>query len=175
MSVRIRVSSGLFVLFAAVAVLSGCGVSAEENIVAQDTQLKEAIAQADTWGGEITAQIPVTEIEPESDAHNIGGVRKTSDYGAEWPKYYYWAQIVELKQEGAMTPTQVADDLAPWLESQGWERNADSEFSPGKESFERDYYRDGYHLVVEVYTEPPPRAQSLHFTIMTPATDPDRR
>lgn len=48
----------------------------------QATQLKVFIPQADGWGEEITAQIPAAEIEPESDSHNIGGVRKTSDHGA---------------------------------------------------------------------------------------------
>jgi len=80
---------------------------------------------------------------------------------------------VVLKAEGARAPSEVADDLEPWLEGQGWERYEESEFPPGEQSFERDYYRDGYHLVVEVYTVPPPHAQKLAFMIVTPPTDPD--
>ena len=48
-----------------------------------------------------------------------------------------------LKAEGARAPSEVADDLEPWLEGQGWERYEESEFPPGEQSFERDYYRDG--------------------------------
>ncbi|MCK2023911.1 hypothetical protein KZC52_13310 [Microbacterium sp. kSW2-24] len=154
--------------------LSGCaGMSAEEKVAVQEAQLKDFVAQADVWGGEIVAQIPVAEIEPAAESYNIGGVRKVSDYD-DWPKYYYWDQIVELKAEGARAPSEVADDLEPWLEREGWERNEESEFPPGEQSFERDYYRDGYHLVVEVYTVPPPHAQKLAFMIVTPQTDPDR-
>ena len=155
--------------------LTGCaGMSAEESVAAQEAQLNVFVAQADGWGGGIVAQIPVAEIEPAAESYNIGGVRKVSDYD-DWPKYYYWDQIVELKAEGARAPSEVADDLEPWLEGQGWERNEESEFPPGERSFERDYYRDGYHLVVEVYTVPPPQAQTLAFMIVTPQTDPDRR
>ena len=75
--------------------------------------------------------------------------------------------------DGCGKSTQAAR-LSQWLEGRGWERNEGSEFPPREESFERDYYRDGYHLVVEVYTEVPPRAQSINFMIVTPQTDPDR-
>jgi hypothetical protein len=153
--------------------LPGCvGMSAEERVAVQEEQLVEMVAQADGWGGEIIAQIPVAEHEPAAESRNMGGSRQASDY-EEWPKYYYWDPIIVLRAEGARTPTEVADDLEPWLEAEGWERNEGSEFPPGEESFERDYYREGYHLVVEVYTEAPPRAQSINFTIVTPQTDPD--
>lgn len=139
----------------------------------QTEQLKEYVAQADGWGAEIIAQIPASEIEMVSD--NAGGARKASDYAEEWPKYYYWGQIAVLRADGPRTPAQVADDFGPWLKEQGWERNKASEFPPGEDTFERDYYRDGYHLVVEVYTVPPPHAQKLTFMIVTPQTDPDDR
>lgn len=163
----------LVALVAAAGVLSGCGLSAEEKVTVQEAQLKELVEQADTWGADIVAQVPGAEVELLTD--NAGGVRKASDYGVEWPKYYYWAQIVVLQADGPRSTTQVADDLAPWLEEQGWEWNADRDVPPGNDRFERDYYRDGYHLVVEVYTEAPPKAQSIHFKIVTPQTDPDHR
>lgn len=151
---------------------SGCATSPEEAIPVQESQLEEYIAKADGAGAEILAQIPQEELLPDHDTGNLGGVRLVSDYYEEWPKYYYWAQIVVLKAEAPRTPTQVADDLEPWLEDQGWKRNTDSEFPPSEESFERHYYRDGYHLIVRAYTIPPPHAQKLMFTIVTPHTDP---
>lgn len=163
-------------LVALAVLLSGCGaqpqLSAEEKVVVQEAQLDELIERADTWGADILAQIPDSEVELISE--NTGGARKASDDYEEWPKYYYWDQMLVLHAEGARSPSDVADDLEPWLEEQGWERNEGSEFPPGEESFERDYYRDGYHLVVEVYTEAPPRVQSINFMIVTPQTDPDR-
>jgi hypothetical protein len=152
-------------------ILSGCGLSTEEKAAVQESQLEGLIAQADGWGAEIIAQVPSAEVELISES--AGGARQVSDY-EEWPKYYYWDPIIVLRAEGARTPTEVADDLEPWLEAQGWERNEDSEFPPGQRSFERDYYREGYHLVVEVFTVPPPYAQKLALTIVTPETDPDR-
>ncbi|MBQ3360084.1 MAG: hypothetical protein IJG47_14460 [Microbacterium sp.] len=138
----------------------------------QEAQLKEFVERADAWGAEVLVQIPSSEIELVSD--NAGGARKASDYYEEWPKYYYWDQIVVLHADNVRSPSEVADDFEAWLEGRGWERNEGSEFPPREESFERDYYRDGYHLVVEVYTEVPPRAQSINFMIVTPQTDPDR-
>jgi hypothetical protein len=165
----------LAALVAMGALLTGCGIgvplSAEERVAVQEEQLAEMVAQADGWGAEIIAQVPSAEIELISES--AGGARQVSDY-EEWPKYYYWDPIIVLRADGARTPTEVADDLEPWLKAQGWERNEDSEFPPGQRSFERDYYREGYHLVVEVYTVPPPHAQKLALMIVTPETDPDR-
>ena len=141
----------------------------------QENQLRRYAEQADAAGAEIVAQIDANEIAPDSEpSNNYGGVRKASEYGVEWPKYYYWAAIVVLRADGPRTPTDVANDLQPWLEKQGWKRDESREFPPGEESFARDYFRDGYHLVVEAYTEPPPQAQSLQFMIVTPHTDPER-
>ncbi|MFJ2369177.1 hypothetical protein [Microbacterium sp. NPDC087665] len=173
MSGRSRLGASLVAVVFAIAVLAGCGLSAEEKVKVQEAQLKELIAQADAWGAEVIAQVPASEVELLSD--NVGGARGVSDYNQQWPRYYYFAQTVVLRADGPRTPTQMADDIEPWLEDQGWERNKGSEFPPDDDRFERDYYRDGYHLVVEVYTEPPPRAQSINFTIVTPQTDPDRR
>ncbi len=140
----------------------------------QENQLKQYAEEADAAGAEIVAQISESELDPAHQSRNIGGVRLVSAYYEEWPKYYYWAQIIELKAGGVRTPAQVADDLEPWLEEQGWMRNTDREFPPSDESFERHYYRDGYHLIVRAYTIPPPHAQKLMFTIVTPHTDPQR-
>ena len=149
-------------------------MSAEEQVVVQEQQLDEFISQADRWGEEILAQIPASELDPESEASPGGGVRAANDDYEEWPKFYYWNRNVELKSEGVRTPTEIADDLEPWLAEQGWQRNTDSEFPAGKESFERDYFREGYHLVVEVFTTPPPHVQKVRLMIVTPQTDPDR-
>lgn len=173
MVTRRRPGTGLFAALAAAVILSGCGMSVDDNTAVQTKQLKELIAQADAWGAEVIAQVPASEVELLSD--NVGGARGVSDYNQQWPRYYYFAQTVVLRADGPRTPTQMADDIEPWLEDQGWERNKGSEFPPDDDRFERDYYRDGYHIVVEVYTEPPPRAQSINFTIVTPQTDPDRR
>ncbi len=168
-------------LTALVALLVGCGQGEEPpnegqtgKAMSQEEQLESYIHTADSWGAEIVAQIDATEIKPDSEpSNNYGGVRQASDYGVEWPKYYYWAAIITLRADGPRAPTDVAEDLHPWLENEGWKRDESREFPPGEESFERDYFRDGYHLVVEVYTEPPPQAQSLQFMIVTPETDPD--
>lgn len=165
-----RLCAALVAGVVVVLALSGCGLSEEERTAVQEGQLREFVEKAEAWGADIVAQVPETEVELLSE--NVGGSRGARDYGEEWPKYYYWAQIVVLHPEGPRSPTQVADDLIPWLEAEGWERNKDSEFPPSEETFERDYYRDGYHLIVEVYTIPPPHAQKLTFTIVTPATDP---
>lgn len=162
----------------ALTVFPGCAafhpLSSEEKVVVQEAQLKDFVTQANDWGADIIARVPPEEIDPAAESHNIGGVRKASDYD-EWPRYYYWDQILELKAEGARSPSEIAGDLEPWLEEEGWRRDKDSEFPPGEQSFERDYYRDGYHLVVEVYTVPPPQAQTLAFTIVSPQTDADHR
>ncbi|MBQ3360086.1 MAG: hypothetical protein IJG47_14470 [Microbacterium sp.] len=147
-------------------------MSAEEKVAVQEAQLMEYIAQADGWGAEIVDQVPAAEIALLSDT--VGGARQESDYNVEWPKYYYFGQTIVLHAEGPRTPTEVANDLEPWLRDQGWERNTASEFPPGDDRFTREYYREGYRLTVEVYTEAPPRAQSINLTIVTPHTDPDR-
>lgn len=159
---------------AATCSMAACAVSGREAIAVQERQLEEFIAQADGAGGEIIAQIPQEELLPDQDPVLFGGVQLVSDYYEEWPKYYYWAQIVVLRPDGPRGPARVADDLEPWLEEQGWKRNTDSEFPPTEEYFERDYFRNGYHLIVRVDTVPPPDAQTLMFTIVTPHTDPQR-
>lgn len=170
-----RKQSAIVALMVCAALLAGCGgMSAEEQVVVQEQQLDEFISQADQWGEEILTRIPASELDPESEASPGGGVRAANDDYEEWPKFYYWNRNVELKSEGVRTPTEIADDLEPWLAQQGWQRDKESEFPASEESFERDYFRDGYHLVVEVFTEPPPRVQSLRFMIVTPQTDPDR-
>lgn len=151
--------------------LSGCGLSAEERIAVQEEQLASFIEYADGWGAKIIAQIPEEEVEVLSGA--AGGSRGANGY-EQWPRYYYFDQIVDLRADGPRSPTQVADDLEPWLEEQGWERSTEGEFPPGEESFERDYFRDGYHLALEIYTVEPPQAQSLQIVIVTPTTDPGR-
>ena len=155
--------------------LSGCGISESrqaEAVAAQEVQLREFVDQADDWGADIIAQAPVSETE--SILENFGGSRQASANYEEWPKYYYWAQGIDLHLDGPRTPTEFADDLEPWLEEQGWVRRRDDS-SPGKESFWRDYTRGRYVLEVEIYTVTPPQAQSLTFSIVTPSTDPDGR
>ena len=152
-------------------VLSGCAMSESrkaEVVASQEVQLREFVDQADAWGADIIAQVP--ELEKASVTGHLGGSRQESANYEEWPRYYYWSQIVELYPT-ARTPTAFADDLEPWLEEQGWVRNRDSEFPPGKESTVRDYVRGRYSLEVEMYTVSPPRAQLLNFRIVTPGTD----
>lgn len=85
-----------------------------------------------------------------------GGSRQASANYEEWPKYYYWAQGVDLQPDGARTPTEFADHLEPWLIEQGWVRNEERGLPPRKESFERSYVRRQYSLTVVVYTVAPP-------------------
>ncbi len=139
--------------------------------MSQENQLDGLVLQADAWGAEISALIPSEDVVSVSS--NGGGVRRASDGGQEWPKYYVWDQIVELRAGGPRTPADVADDLDAWLTEQGWWRSEEHEFPPGKHAFERDYFRQGYHLVVEVYTDPPPHAQKVTLMIVTPQTDPE--
>ena len=152
--------------------LSGCSVSESrkaEVVASQEVQLREFVDQADAWGADIIAQVPEDELASVTGL--IGGSRQAGANYEEWPQYYYWSQIVEL-DPGARTPTEFADGLEPWLEEQGWVRNLDSEFPPGKQTFVRDYVRGQYSLAVEVYTASPPQAQLLNFRIVTPDTDP---
>lgn len=151
-------------------VQSGCGLSAEERITVQEEQLASFIEQADAWGEQITSQVADDEVDLVSDA---GGTRGAQEY-AQWPRYYSFARTVVLRPDGPRTPTQVADDLEPWLAKQGWERNEEQEFPAYEDSFERYYSRGEYGLTLQVYTEPPPRAQSIDITIVTPTTDPGR-
>ena len=152
--------------------LSGCGLveaRQAEVVASQKAQLLEFIDQADAWGADIIAQVP--EEEAEDIFENFGGSRQAGANYDEWPKYYYWAQGVDLYADGPRTPTEFADGLEPWLEEQGWVRNLDKEFPPNEENFVRDYVRGRYSLAVEVYTVSPPQAQSLNFRIVTPQTD----
>ena len=154
--------------------VSGCGLMEArqaEAVASQEVQLQEFVDQADAWGADIIAQVP--EAEKASVTGHLGGSRQAGANYEEWPKYYYWSQIVELYPT-ARTPTEFADDLEPWLEEQGWVRNQDNEFPPGKESTIRGYARGQYSLSVEMYTVLPPRAQLLNFKIVTPRTDSDR-
>ena len=138
----------------------------EESRVAQ---LQGYIDRAEAWGGEIIAQIPEEEIEIVNP--NRGGVREANDAYQPWPKLYFWVTDVNLLPEGARSPREVADDLDPWLENQGWQREESRELPPENERFKRHYFRQSYHLTVEVYTVEPPQAQSIVFRIVTPSTD----
>jgi hypothetical protein len=139
-------------------------------VASQEVELQEFVDQADAWGADIIAQVP--EAEKASVTGNIGGSRQAGVMYEEWPKNYYWSQIIVL-HPGARAPTVFADDLEPWLEEQGWVPNRDNEFSPGQESFVRGYVRGRYSLTVEVYTAPPPQAQLLGLRIATPETNSD--
>lgn len=169
-SSRKRASAVVLGLVLALGV-TGCALSAEERITVQEEQLASFIDRADAWGADIVAQIPEDEIELLSDV--AGGSRGANGY-EQWPRYYYFDQIVVLHPDGPRSPTQVADDLEPSLEEQGWKRATEGEFPPDEESFERDYFQDGYHLALEIYTVEPPQAQSLQIVIVTPTTDPGR-
>lgn len=170
--IRRRLVVGL-ALTGAVCALTGCGLIAEQEarqVATQQAQLTTLISRADGWGAEIIAQIPEPEIKTLTD--NIGGMRAASDYYKEWPKYYYWEQLAVLHPDGPRTPTQLADDLEPWLQDHGWKRYKAHERPPADDRFTRYYVQDGYLLGVEAYTVAPPRAQTVGFTILTPETDP---
>jgi hypothetical protein len=174
LQLNIRASLAVVTAGVLLFVLSGCGLveARQAEVVAfPEVQLQEFIEEAAGWGAEIMAQIPAEEAESVSG--QLGGTRKASDDYEEWPKYYYWAQRVDLHLDGPSTPTEFADELEPWLEKQGWVRNLDKEFPPGRDSYVRDYVRGRYSLAVEVYTVSPPQAQSLNFRIVTPQTDPN--
>lgn len=162
---------GLFVLAVALAGLTGCTHTDDQEaelLQHRQTQLSTFAAQAETWGEGIVGQISAEEID--RDSGNLGGVRPAGGDYDDWPKLCFWDRSVELRHDGPRTPTQVADALEPWLHEQGWMRRLDLEFPPTATRFERDYVRDGFHLVVEVYTEPPPMAQTIAFTIVSPRT-----
>jgi len=165
-----RRAAALAVLTIGAFLLSGCGLTAEERITVQEEQQQSFIDRADSWGEQITDQVAEDEIELVSDA---GGSRGAQD-DEQWPRYYYFARTVVLRSDGPRTPTQVADDLEPWLSEQGWERNEGQEFPASRDSFERYYSHGEYGLTLQVYTEPPPRAQSIDLTIVTPTTDAGR-
>ncbi|MBK0420766.1 hypothetical protein JD292_01545 [Leucobacter sp. CSA2] len=136
----------------------------------QQKQLDGYMAKARGWGEEILAQIPKAEIEDAGPA--AAGTRAANMNYKEWPKYYIWDTMVDLRQGGPRTPTVVADDLDPWLKDQGWKRNEEREAPAGTESFTRYYSREHYSLMVEAFTDAPPRAQTIFFTIVTPSTNP---
>ena len=150
------------------------GCAAADRRRAADTATGEArlagfAARAAEWGEEIVARVPDGERAAVSSP--AGGPRPATDGGAEWPRRYVWFRIVELRAGGPRTPTELADDLDPWLASQGWERRREGEFPAAPERFQRDYGREGFRLVVDVATAPPPRAQTVALTIVSPATD----
>ncbi len=150
---------------------AGCATAQQSDTAVaadQQTQLDEYISPADLWGAEIMAQIPLDETATVYE--RLGGVRSTSSGSEEWPKYYFWSESVDLLLEDARTPTQLADDLEPWLGDEGWE-TVDNGFLFGDDFFRRSYSRGEYSLTVEVYTVPAPSAQTLVFSIVAPDTD----
>jgi len=172
-SLRARAALAVVTAGVVLVLTTGCVTSESrkaEAVATQEVQLQEFIDQADAWGADIIAQAP--EEEAEDIYENFGGSREAGANYEEWPKYYYWAQGVDLYPDGPRTPTEFADGLEPWLEEQGWVPNLDKEFPPGRDSYVRDYVRGRYSLAVEVYTVTPPQAQSLKFRIVTPRTDP---
>ncbi|GEM_PF-4225092 len=161
----------LLVLAATLTVLTGCtdtDLQEAELLQQRETQLSGFAAQAESWGEDIVGQISNAEID--RDTGNLGGVRPVGGDFDGWPRLCFWDRSVELRLDGPRTPTEVADALEPWLRDQGWMRRLDLEFPPTSTRFERDYVRDGFHLAVEVYTEPPPMAQTIAFTIVSPST-----
>lgn len=150
------------------------GCASEERkaaqVAQQQKQLDGYIAKADGWGEDILKQIPKSEIETANRV--ASGTREANTSYEEWPKYYNWDTMVDLKPVGARTPTAVADDLDLWLQAQGWERNLEREDPPNAEQFTRYYSREHYTLMVDVYIESPPRAQTISFSITTPSTRP---
>lgn len=131
------------------------------------------VAQADAWGAEIIAQVPVAEAQKIYASSGV--TREAGALYEQWPQYYYWEQRVLLLPSQARSPKQLADELDVWLPQHGWVRNTAKEFPPTDESFTRDYYRDGDSLSVEAYTVPLPRAQLIAFRIVTPQTGADSR
>lgn len=140
-------------------------------MAAQERQLQVHIEWIDKRGEEILAEVPLGDVEETYP--NFGGVRLASDGYEPLPKLYVWRQGVELRPDEVRTPTALAAELEPWLESQGWERAGGAERFPRENRKRFDYMRGPYHLIVEAYTVEPPMAQSLNFSIVSPATDPE--
>ncbi|MBK0420765.1 hypothetical protein JD292_01540 [Leucobacter sp. CSA2] len=172
MIVRRRAIAALLSAGALCGLLTGCASEEQKaaQVAQQQEQLDGYIAKAEGWGEEILAQIPKSEVEDAGPA--ASGTRAANMNYEEWPKYYIWDTIVRLKPTGARTPTEAADELDPWLKDQGWKRHEEREDTPNQESFTRYYSRAQYTLMVEAYTQAPPRAQNIFFTIVTPPTSP---
>lgn len=168
----ITLCTAAVLMFGCLSVEERSSTKRTEPGMSQDEQLNALALQANAWGAEIISHIPSEDVVAVST--NGGGARRASDGSHEWPKYYVWDQIVELSADGR-TPTDVADDLDVWFEKQGWKRSEEQEFPPGRHTFERDYFRQGYHLVVEVYTDPPPHAQKITLMIVTPETSAEAK
>ena len=118
---RFKTRAAMAVITAGVVfcVLTGCAMSESrkaEVVASQEIQLQEFIDQADAWGADIIAQAPKEEVEDIFE--NFGGSRQAGANYEEWPKYYYWAQGVDLYPDGPRTPTEFADGLEPWFTSQ---------------------------------------------------------
>lgn len=164
----------VLVLVFAVGLLNGCvdfTEREEKRVATQELQLQKHIELLDKWGAEILEQVPVedtVEVYP-----SFGNAGPASDGYEAWPKLYVWRQGVELRPDEARTPTALATELEPWLESQGWKRAGGDERFPREDRRRFDYMRGPYHLIVEAHTVEPPMAQSLNFSIVSPATDPE--
>lgn len=164
----------VLVLMLSGGLLNGCVGFAErdeERVATQELQLQKHVEMLDKWGAEILEQVPVedtVEVYP-----NFGNAGPASDGYEPWPKLYVWRQGVELRPDEVRTPTALAAELEPWLESQGWKRAGGDERFPREDRRRFDYMRGPYHLIVEAYTVEPPMAQSLNFSIVSPATDPE--
>lgn len=173
MQLNIRTVLAVITTGVVVFLLSGCAMSEAhkaEVAAAQEVELKGFIDQARDWSEDIVAQIPSAEVESIS-VELSGGPWQVYHSDRKLPGSYKWVNWVVLLPDGPRTPTELADDLAPWLTEQGWVRNRDTEWAAGKDSFERQYTRGRYFLTLEVYTTAPPQAQSFNFTVATPSTD----
>ena len=118
-SLRARAALAVVTAGVVLVLTTGCVASESrkaEAVATQEFQLQEFIDQADAWGADIIAQAP--EEEAEDIYENFGGSREAGANYEEWPKYYYWAQGVDLYPDGPRTPTEFADGLEPWFTSQ---------------------------------------------------------
>lgn len=90
--------------------------------------------------------------------------------GGPSTEYYVWARHLDLADDSELLARDLAEQLAPWLEQEGWEQIREGAYPVEPDRVRRDYAREKYHLVVEARSEPGPVREILALLIVTPAT-----
>lgn len=134
----------------------------------QAEELSVLARQAEQWGEDLLSQVPGEPIADELDP--ASGPRLSNDLGGPSTEYYVWTRHLDLAADSELLARDLAEQLAPWLEQEGWEQIRQGVYPVEPDRVRRDYAREKYHLVVEARSEPGPVREILALLIVTPAT-----